>query len=97
MVQRCLPDGRGRSLGNEAAAWLRAGKAIAKAQDAAASATSHNSGHHFNVFMAACYSKQTYLGEFGDIDKTVRSHAAKCWRERDAIEKLRAQIGITRP
>src|SRR5215470_7662788 len=76
--------------------WLRVGKAIAEAQDAAAKAVGQTSGRHFNAFMATCYSKPTYLGEFAEIDKTVRSHAAKCWRERDAIEKFRAQIGLTK-
>jgi hypothetical protein len=73
--------------------WLRVGKAIATAVDIATSVTGKNSGRNFNGFMASCYSKPTYLGEFADMDKSDRSRAA---RERDEIEKFRAIIGQTR-
>jgi hypothetical protein len=75
--------------------WLRVGKAIATAQDIAASVTGQTSGKSFNAFMASCYNKPTYLGEFATINKGERSLAAKCWRNREAIEKWRANIGQT--
>lgn len=73
--------------------WLNVGHAIAAVQDIAASVTNSSSGRHFNAFMAQAYKMPSYLGEFADMNKAVRSLAAKCWRNREAIEKWRAAIG----
>jgi len=76
--------------------WLRVGKAIAQAQDIAADVTGSTSGKNFNAFMASCYAKPTYLGEFAAINKSERSVAVKCWRNREDIEKWRQSIGMTK-
>jgi hypothetical protein len=65
-------------------------------QDIAAAVTGQTSGRNFNLFMGACYARPTYLGEFAEIAPPVRSYAAKCWRERDAIAKWRQKIGQDR-
>jgi hypothetical protein len=58
--------------------WLNVGHAIAAVQDIAASVTNSSSGRHFNAFMAQAYKMPSYLGEFADMNKAVRSLAAKC-------------------
>ena len=73
--------------------WLNVGHAIATVQDIAARVAGQPSGRHFNAFMAQAYKMPSYLGEFADMNKAVRSLAAKCWRNREAIEKWRAAIG----
>ena len=73
--------------------WLNVGHAIAAVQDIAAAVTNSSSGRHFNAFMAQAYKMPSYLGEFADMNKAVRSLAAKCWRNREGIEKWRTAIG----
>jgi len=77
--------------------WLNVGHAIATAQDIAATyANGQTSGKRFNEFMGQCYDSPSYLRDFADMDKSERSYAAKCWREREAIEKFRQNVGATR-
>ena len=70
--------------------WLLIGEAVSTAHDLAAQSVGARTGRDFNDFMRAYYRLYPKLDQ---IDKSTRSLAVKCWRERDAIEQWRQSIG----
>ena len=58
----------------------------------AVAGTNEPVGHKYAKAMNAWLADHPWVC---DIDKVSRSHAIKCWDNRDAIEKLRGMLGAT--
>lgn len=70
--------------------WLRIGHSIAAAQDLAIEVTGQSSGRGFNSFMTTWYG---IYPECAKVEKSARSYAVKCWRERAEINEWRNTMG----